>query len=241
MTRLLPPNASALERDVETAINGTIEAVPVPLRDLWNPDTCPLSLLPWLAWALSVDSWNPDWSEDVKRQVIKSSFAVHQVKGTIGALEMAITALGFKTEVLEWYLKTPTGEPYTFSVTALAEENIGLDVGLDDVGQAALITAIEAAKNVRSHFDFTIGAAHQSNLSLAATGQPTGRTDVKTQDTTGRTSGCDLGIATIQHQSGRLAANAFDVATRSTGGDLGMVAVHNQATQFKAFMQGVNG
>ena len=28
-----------------------IENTPVPLRHLWNVDTCPANLLPWLAWA----------------------------------------------------------------------------------------------------------------------------------------------------------------------------------------------
>ena len=236
---LMPPNTLPSEANLEASM-ARVSYIPVPNALIWNPDTCPLSLLPWLAWALSVDTWNPDWSEAVKRNVIKSSFAVHKVKGTIGALEAAIAALGFKTEVLEWYLKTPQGAPYTFSVTALVEENLGSGVILDDAGQSALIAAIDAAKNVRSHFDFTIGAEHTNSLSLAATGQPAGRAIVSTQDTTGRTSGGDLGLATVQNQSGRMAASAQDIASRSIGGDMGLAAVHNQATRFKAFMKEAN-
>nr|WP_241087528.1 phage tail protein I [Candidatus Vondammii sp. HM_W22] len=86
MNSLLPPNASALERATEGAINDSIESIPVPVRDLWNPERCPAALLSWLAWALSVDNWNTGWPEKIKRTVIAQSIEVHRRKGTIGAL-----------------------------------------------------------------------------------------------------------------------------------------------------------
>ncbi|RRO05118.1 phage tail protein I, partial [Pectobacterium aquaticum] len=49
-TRLLPVGSSALEVAAATAC-AEITRVPVPLRQLWNPDTCPAHLLPYLAWA----------------------------------------------------------------------------------------------------------------------------------------------------------------------------------------------
>ena len=58
--RLLPGNASELERLAAEAL-AQIERVPVPIRDLWNPDTCPVALLPYLAWAFSVDRWSQAW------------------------------------------------------------------------------------------------------------------------------------------------------------------------------------
>ncbi|MCD9124037.1 phage tail protein I, partial [Cupriavidus sp. UGS-1] len=51
MTSLLPPNATPLERNLATVGAEAIAGVPVPLRDLWNPATCPPALLPFLAWA----------------------------------------------------------------------------------------------------------------------------------------------------------------------------------------------
>ena len=51
---LLPHNASPQERAIEAA-TARLADVPVPLRDLWNPETCPAELLPWLAWAFGVD------------------------------------------------------------------------------------------------------------------------------------------------------------------------------------------
>ncbi|WP_232695865.1 phage tail protein I [Yersinia kristensenii] len=67
-----------------------ITRVPVPLRTLWDPWQCPVTLLPYLAWALSVDRWDFNWSEATKRHVIASSFFIHQHKGTISALRRAV-------------------------------------------------------------------------------------------------------------------------------------------------------
>ncbi|MGC6821114.1 phage tail protein I, partial [Pseudomonas aeruginosa] len=49
---LLPRNASELERLAAQAL-AEIQRVPIPLRTLCNPDTCPANLLPYLAWAFS--------------------------------------------------------------------------------------------------------------------------------------------------------------------------------------------
>lgn len=45
---LMPPGSSALERRLAQACSG-ISGLNVPLRDLWNPATCPVSFLPYLA------------------------------------------------------------------------------------------------------------------------------------------------------------------------------------------------
>ena len=38
-----------------------IRRVPIPLRDLLSPERCPEPLLPYLAWAFSVDRWHASW------------------------------------------------------------------------------------------------------------------------------------------------------------------------------------
>ncbi|MEN1451482.1 phage tail protein I, partial [Pseudomonas aeruginosa] len=54
---LLPRNATELEQLAAQAL-ADIQRVPIPLRTLWNPSTCPVPLLPYLAWAFSVDRWD---------------------------------------------------------------------------------------------------------------------------------------------------------------------------------------
>lgn len=67
MNSLLPPGSSPLERRLAQTCSG-ISDLQVPLRDLWNPATCPVSFLPYLAWAFSVDRWDESWAENVKRR-----------------------------------------------------------------------------------------------------------------------------------------------------------------------------
>lgn len=94
MTSLLPPNATPMERAVETALAG-IGDIDTPARLMWDPDRCPATHLPWLAWALSVDDWDPDWSEDRKRAVIRTSIPLHRIKGTRASVAMALEAMGY--------------------------------------------------------------------------------------------------------------------------------------------------
>lgn len=96
---LLPGNASAGERALEQA-TARVGAVPVPVGDLWDPDTCPVPLLGWLAWAMSVDDWDPNWSPDAKRAVIQASYDVHRRKGTPGAVKEALRAAGYGDSTL---------------------------------------------------------------------------------------------------------------------------------------------
>lgn len=142
---LLPPNATPEERSLSDGV-ARISDVPVTLRELWNPDTCPESLLPWLAWALSVDTWHADWSEEKKRQVIKSAIAVHRRKGTPYAVEEAFKAVNISARVEEW--PEYGGDPYKFKLAVDV-----LDEGLDEAAYSTINQVISQTKNVRSHLD----------------------------------------------------------------------------------------
>ncbi len=142
---LLPPNASATERAVEQATI-RINDIPVPIADLWDPLKCPLSILPFLAWSWSVDNWDSSWSENIKRQVVAAAIKVHRHKGTPGAVQDAIDAIGAGASISEWFQYG--GDPYHFRI----------DVELDQRGlseeETKTLTAIAlATKNVRSHLD----------------------------------------------------------------------------------------
>lgn len=142
---LLPPNTTFLERSAATAL-AEIERVPVPLRDLWHPDRCPARLLPYLAWAFSVDRWDPAWSEAAKRNVIRSSFYVHRKKGTISALRRVVEPLGYLLEIEEWWQTQPKGPRGTFTL------RIGmLDTGITEPIYQELTRLIEDAKPLTRH------------------------------------------------------------------------------------------
>lgn len=142
---LLPWNASAQERALEAA-TARVSDVPVPVRDMWDPDTCPAELLPWLAWAMSVDQWDTSWTDEQKREAVKSSFYVHRQKGTVSAVRAALTALGLDVRIVEWFDDVPAGEPYTFRV-----EIIVTDAALTQHHLGKALEVIDGAKNLRSH------------------------------------------------------------------------------------------
>jgi phage tail P2-like protein len=105
---LLPVNATQAERNLALAAS-RVSAVPVPMRSLYNPATCPAVALPWLAWAWSVSEWDSNWPEATKRAVIAASVAVHKIKGTPASIKAALAAAGYPgAEVIEgagsWYL-----------------------------------------------------------------------------------------------------------------------------------------
>lgn len=164
---LLPPNSTALERQVE-AVTARIGELPTPLADLWNPWRCPAKLLPWLAWSLSVENWGSDWPEQVQRQVIADSVAVHRLKGTVGAVRRAIGALGASIELVEWWENG--GEPHTAELVAYAGKNLdpsGNTVLTAEL-QRTLWQVVEATKPVRSHINFRVGVALGAGVKLAA-------------------------------------------------------------------------
>jgi phage tail P2-like protein len=91
---LLPEaNSGAAERAIEAASAG-ISGFTDVIRPLWDPDTCPASLLPWLAWTLSVDTWDPTWTEAQRREVVRQSIPIHRRKGTVWAIRRALIAAG---------------------------------------------------------------------------------------------------------------------------------------------------
>ncbi len=121
MNSLLPPGSSPLERRLAQTCSG-ISDLQVPLRDLWNPATCPVAFLPYLAWAFSVDRWDESWTESVKRRVVQDAFYIHQHKGTTSAVRRVVEPFGFLIRIIEWW---QTGEtPGTFR----------LDIGVQDQG-----------------------------------------------------------------------------------------------------------
>lgn len=95
MPDLLPHNATEAERALSCAV-ARVSVVPVPIRSLWDADTCPEDLLPWLAWAVSVDDWSASWSVADKREVIRRSLAIHRIKGTVSSVDSAVRAAGYR-------------------------------------------------------------------------------------------------------------------------------------------------
>ncbi|MGC6655972.1 phage tail protein I [Pantoea sp. EEL5] len=141
--RLLPTGSSALEVAAAEACSA-LESIPVHLRQLWNSQTCPVELLPYLAWAWSVDRWDSGWSESTKRSVVAASEYIHKHKGTIGSLRRVVEPLGYLIRIKEWWQTNEA--PGTFRL------DVGvLETGITEAMYNELERLIADAKPVSRH------------------------------------------------------------------------------------------
>lgn len=162
---LLPHNATALERALEHACDHNIDAQII--RGVANSVNCPAHFLPWLGWAMKVDGWEAADSEQQQRELIREAIPVHKSKGTVGAVRRVLKAVGVNAEVEEWQ-QVPGAAPYTFRLTAWANDNRqGEGTILSPQLAERLRALVDAAKNERSHYDFRLGARFDGGWRLA--------------------------------------------------------------------------
>ena len=165
-SKLLPSNSTVAERAIVDAV---VDRVPVPIVDLWNPDTCPENLLPWMAWALSVDAWQDYWPVHVKRARIRSAIAIQRRKGTAKSVRDVVEAFGGQVVLREWWQNDPPTVPHTFDMLlTLTGEGGGVASAqfVDDV-----IAEVSRTKPVRSHFTFTQGLQAVGGIGVFAAGR----------------------------------------------------------------------
>jgi phage tail P2-like protein len=165
---LLPVNVTPLELDLEQVISRCTD-LPVHIKDLWNPETCPFSLLPWLAWALSVDTWDERWPEHIKRQVVRDSFDIHRLKGTPYAVRKALDSLNIKMQLREWWEPGANQQPGTMSAVALINENLtdNQDGLITKTMLEQVVRAIESAKRGVIHFDVELAVISDESLGIS--------------------------------------------------------------------------
>ena len=145
---LLPPNASPLETALEQA-GGRLSDVPMPIRDLWNPKTCPRALLPWLAWGVSIDFWDTNWTQDRKRAEIANAIAAQRCKGTRGSLRQVLDRFDPLIAIVEWFDDRQNLEPHTFRLELPLLTDGGTDFTAELIGE--LLRDIAVVKPLRAH------------------------------------------------------------------------------------------
>lgn len=167
---ILPPNSTALELATDLLAAQRMDGIGSPLRTLWSAQDCPADLLPWLAWALSIDEWDPAWPEATRRARVAQAIAVQRRKGTFDSVRRVITAFGGNLALREWWQTSPPGTPHTFDVIlSLPANGTGAPAAsLVD----AVISEITATKPLRSHFTFTLAQRAQGGIGLRAVSRP---------------------------------------------------------------------
>ena len=174
---LLPINSTAQERAIESAVTSGTN-LELAIAEQWRPETCPTSLLPWLAWSLSLDEWDEGWSEQTQRNMIKQAAAVHKVKGTVGSVKRALAGLGVTLEFIEWFeqdvdltlapIHSTTPHTFVFIAWVNAQAYSSNAVVLDQSLYDAINRVTNKVKPVRSHFDFLVGAKINGDIRLGS-------------------------------------------------------------------------
>lgn len=92
---ILPPNATVFERAFERVSAKRWGDFDVDIiRRARDPWACPNHLLPYLAYQRSVDFWDENWPDWLKRAVIAAAPWDHRVKGTLAGQRRAISLAG---------------------------------------------------------------------------------------------------------------------------------------------------
>lgn len=135
----MPSNATVEEIALSLAITRDLE--PEQVRLVWQPENCPIEMLPWLAWAMHVDDWDDGWSEEIKRRIVHDSIELHRKKGTPWAVKQALLNIGYPVRLIE-----RTGTPYIFNL------EVGLSAGADiEQCYRDAVRYADMGKNERSH------------------------------------------------------------------------------------------
>jgi phage tail P2-like protein len=166
---LLPINATKQERDISLAIERPFSLKTDFARQL-DPQNCDIELLPWLAWANSVDNWTNEWTDQQKRNAVENSIPAARIKGTRKSVEDALTSIGASVVIKEWFegggIVSGGGTlPYTFSAYIVASDTSA-------EMQASIDRQIRLNMPARCQFNLIFGETGSASLSLGAWGRP---------------------------------------------------------------------
>lgn len=167
---LLPPNATPLEIALDMLAAARLGDVATPFRPLWSAQDCPEPVLGVLAFALSIDRWDPAWPIATRRARVASAIAVQRRKGTIDSVRRVIASFGGDMTIREWWQKAPVATPHTFTLTLSLQ---GVDGDAPSAGFVdAVIAEVTATKPLRSHFDFVLAQNARARIGLRAVARP---------------------------------------------------------------------
>lgn len=191
---LLPPNATRAEIAIIQAVLKQFNKLPDNVkRNLWNADTCPLELLPWLAWARGVEVWDSTWPESIQRTQVKNAIKIARKRGTLGSIEDVLKSFGGSFVVREWWEQEPPGVPHTFELTLSINPQEGETITHDFIEK--VMQAIDRTKPLRSSYTLIQGLSARGHLGIVGALRCGVFIKLKLQtDIKGRTAAHNLGV-----------------------------------------------
>ena len=154
MTAITPSPAGSAEERLDAAASERLDAVPADLGGaMWDPAAIAEAYLPILAWAHSLDEWNPGWDAQTQRAAIRSAVSAHRLKGTAAGVRGVLDRIGAVYD----YTERPSG-PFTASVQVYNSEV----VSLSDATTLRQVMDAHKRGTVHMHLGFgaSLGAAH---------------------------------------------------------------------------------
>ena len=160
---ILPVSSTKLEIDLLDTFIAVMErklGIPdIPIKDLWNPNTCPEPFLKYLAAAWSVDGNIADFTTEQVRNLIRNSIEIHLRKGTVWAVKEVIKALGYTiTSIIEGERDTNDNVIRTDGRWATTRINVASTMSIKQAQAAVQIIAQTAPVSRKFFFDFTAAA-----------------------------------------------------------------------------------
>jgi phage tail P2-like protein len=152
MRALVPSNHRHIERALAEVLSPIAATDPAVISSIWDAWRCPASMLPHLAYALSVDIWDDRWPEVEKRQAIAESPDYHALKGTRLAVERALNRQNIAWSLKEWWELIPPARRGTAQVYV----DLPADEPLGSV-RSRLRQAVYAAKPKSRSIAITVG------------------------------------------------------------------------------------
>ena len=154
MKSILPSNSTDLERLMEIVSSNELTKFDQDLiKNLDDPLLCPKSFLPYLAWSYHVDTWDSEWSEQVKRDVIHKSIELHSKYGTPYAISEGLRIVGLPSEIVESH-EDENQVPFTFALKAWVK-TLGQDVTSESINK--VIDIVMQSKRQASRFRISVG------------------------------------------------------------------------------------
>lgn len=155
---LLPRNSTPLERALSNTRSENTN-LKTDINILIDPHKAPVQFLPFLAWALSVDYWEHDWPEQVKRDMVAKSRSLHEIKGSVPALRKMLAIFGYTADFKYWYQQNPPAVAGTFEMTVNLNNH-----GLDERREKEVTRLIDETKTKSRHIS-------KLSFALASTGK----------------------------------------------------------------------
>ena len=160
--RLLPPNASPVERGFEAVIAGRIAGIAADAGDpvaAIDPLRTAPSALEALGWQVRTDAWDPKWPVSVQRRIVADALTSATRSGTVAAWMCVLHAYGAVFELTE----NPGGARFTANIVvrngnALRGNDVaGMSRRLAHVGRLAVELSLTSGAGVTS--DVIVDAA----------------------------------------------------------------------------------